>query len=246
VWEEGSKCVAVGIPPRWLTSLGNIENTLTINDVRTYVGVEFEYRREETEIYYSHLFADLEMKLYVADDGTTLYNQGDMEKYAVIQLSGVQPKTVIPNNAKLESVVNPMDARFRSEWDAINRYIPHIGKTLEEVEALLKYPLEAIGNEGDYEEAETNTRYFFDPGNRGLCTNVYIPVPIILPMENGVMTKAELLDYWKDVSFGWSYYEGFSQYTFLFEDVAVVISLFEENRNAVWDIAEGSAVVIRI
>jgi hypothetical protein len=185
------------------------------------------------------------MKVYVADDGVTLYNRDDPEKYAVIQLKGAQSKTDIPNNAKLESLVNPQDARSRPEWETVNRYVSCIGKTLEEAEALSGKVLKPVGDEGDYEDAETKTRYFFDPDQGGVCTVVYIPASVLYPMKNGIMTKTELLDYWKYVSFGWSYYEGLSHYTFLFEDIAVIVSLFEENWNATWDVAEGSTVVIR-
>jgi hypothetical protein len=244
VWEEGSECVAAVFPPRWLTDPENAESAPTIRDVKAYLGIEFEYCREGESDSYKYSFSDLEMKVYVADDGMTLYNRNNPEKYAVIQLKGAHPVTDVRNNAEREAV-NPKDVRLRPEWETTDRYISHIGKTLEETETLSGHALEAIGDEGDYEDAETKTRYFFDPDRNGLCTAVYIPASTLFPMKNGIMTKAELSDYWKDVSFGWSCYEGLSQYTFLFEDAAVIVSLFEENWNATWDVAEGSTVVIR-
>jgi hypothetical protein len=128
---------------------------IDIHDVKAYLGIEFEYCREGESDYYKYSFADLEMKVYVAEDGMTLCNRNNPEKYAVIQLKGAHPVTDIRNNAEREAV-NP-----------------------------------------------------------------------------------------KDVSFGWSYYEGLSQYTFLFEDAAVIVGLFEKNWDATWDVAKGSTVVIR-
>jgi hypothetical protein len=245
VWADGSVCVAVGVPPRWLFP-GDYGDNHTIGDIQVRFGIAPEYcTAGNDEYYYSYRFEDAEIRIFTKKDSNTLYDDGDMDKYVVIQMNGILPVTETGAAVPTKSI-NAKEVRQNPEWKQCDRYISHLGKTRGEIEALLGHGLDvsAEWDSGiDCTDTETGADYYFE-FDSGRCTIIRTSPSAVLPYKGGVMTKEELFSYWKDVGYSHSYYEGISSYNFTFEDADVIIDLLPEDWEITWNIEETSMITI--
>jgi hypothetical protein len=223
VWASGSRCVLIGIPPTWLAGKPGFDGDVKISDVETKTGVAPKNYNQE---YFCYRFEDMEIRIFTKADGETLYEDSDIEHYTMILAPDTEPIAVIAVDAEAR-VVNKKDVRIGLEWEKTNGYISQMGKASHEIETILECALEVYDSaDGNYcIDTGTHVGYRFDAS--GFCEWLWGPSDLLLPYENGMMTKDALLSYWKDVNYMRCSYEEYS-YIFDFEDVSITI--FETTR----------------
>jgi hypothetical protein len=221
VWASESKCVAICIPPTWLTGKTGLDGDVKISDVEAKIGIVPEHCDQNGTLYFRYNFEDMEIRIFTKTDGKTLYGDSDTEHYTIIIASGAEFEMTTHADTE-ESIINAKDIRHRPEWKKADWYISQTGKTLTEIELMLGYALGVNYDAGGNYCVDPNTYIGYRFDDLGVCDWVWGSPSQMLPYENGPMTGNELLSYWGNVNYMRCSYEGYD-YVFKFEDVSVTI-----------------------